>query len=57
MGESQNMSQDRQHEDVIAAFDREREAAQELGRHHHEQVRSARAANQPVYIERRRNPR
>ena len=44
-------------EDVIAAFDREREAARELSRRYLEQTRAARVHDRPVYIERRRKPR
>ena len=44
-------------EEVIAAFDRERERIKELNRRHAEQVRATREHDKPVFIERRRRPR
>ena len=40
-------------EDVIAAFDREREQARELNRRHTELVRASRANDRPVRTDRR----
>jgi hypothetical protein len=42
--------------DVIAEFDRQREAARELHRRHTDQVRASRANDMPVRTERRRRP-
>lgn len=56
MGESQKRGE-RTSEEVIAAFDREREQAQEWGRRYAEQMRESRWNDRPVYIERRRRPR
>jgi hypothetical protein len=44
-------------EEIIAAFDRERERIKELNRRHAEQVRATRDHDRPVFIERRRHPR
>ena len=44
-------------EDIIAAFDRERDQAREWNRKHAEQVRGSRTHDRPVFIERRRAPR
>ena len=52
-----NQSQDSRPDDVLAAFDRERQMAQELNRLHTEHVRSSRADDRQVRIERRRRPR
>jgi len=52
-----NRSPDPHPDDVIAAFDREAELAQELKRRHTEHVLSSRADERPVRIERRRHPR
>jgi hypothetical protein len=56
MGESKKTN-DEHPEDIIAAFDRERDQARELNRRHSEHTRTSRAHDRPVYIERRRNPR
>jgi hypothetical protein len=48
---------DQHPEDIIAAFDREAQLAQELKRRHTEQVLNSRADDRPVRIERRRHPR
>jgi hypothetical protein len=48
---------DQHPEDIIAAFDREAELAQELKRRHTEHVLNSRADDRPVRIERRRRPR
>jgi hypothetical protein len=45
------------HEETIAAFDRERARLHEWSRRHSEQVRTSRALDRPIYIERRRKPR
>jgi hypothetical protein len=47
----------RKAEDVIAAFDRQRDEARELNRRHTQHVRASRADVMPVRIERRRGPR
>jgi hypothetical protein len=52
-----NQAQESRPDDIIAAFDRECELAQELNRRHTEYVRSSRADDRPVRIERRRRPR
>ena len=44
-------------EDIIAAFDREREQAHELRQRHAEQIRNSHRHDRPVYVERRRKPR
>jgi hypothetical protein len=44
-------------EEIIAAFDRERAASQELNRQHTEKVRAAHAGERQSLIERRRRPR
>jgi hypothetical protein len=50
-------SQDPRPEDIIAAFDRQAQLAQELNRRHTEHVRSSRSDDRPVRVERRRRPR
>lgn len=55
MGETNNQRIDPQ--DVIAAFDREREAAQELNRRHAEHVRNSRRDDQQILVERGRRTR
>jgi len=52
-----NQAQDSRPEDIIAAFDRQAQLAQELNRRHTEHVRSARSDDRPVRVERRRRPR
>ena len=42
-------------EDIIAAFDREREVARELNRRHTEHVRNTRADDRQIETERRRS--
>jgi hypothetical protein len=44
-------------EDIIAAFDREREIARELNRRHTEQVRNSRADDRQIETERSRRQR
>jgi hypothetical protein len=56
MGESKKPQETRP-EEIIAAFDREREVAQELNRRHSEHVRTSRSEDRTVHIERRRRPR
>ena len=56
MGESKQPREARP-EDVIAAFDREREIARELNRRHTEHVRNARAGDRPIQAEPRRRQR
>ena len=51
-----NQSQESRPDDVIAAFDRECQLAQELNRRHTEHVRNSRAEDRPVR-DRRRRPR
>lgn len=51
MGDSKTVKHT-SHEEVIAAFDREREQAREWGRRHTEQVRASRANDRPVHTER-----
>jgi hypothetical protein len=48
MGEDRKPKDLTQTEDIIAAFDRERDEANELNRRHTEQVRAARTNDQPV---------
>ena len=56
MGESQRSSEtEREREEVIAAFDRERSIAQELNRQYAERVRKSRHDDQPVCVEVRRH--
>ena len=50
-------SRDRNPQEVIDAFDRERNQARELNRRHEESVRNSHAGDRQVLIERRRNPR
>jgi hypothetical protein len=52
-----NQTQDSHPDDIIAAFDRECQLAQELNRRHTEHVRNSRAEDRPVRVERRRRPR
>ena len=52
-----NQSQDSRPEDIIAAFDRQAQLAQELNRRHTEHVRSSRSDDRPIRVERRRRPR
>jgi hypothetical protein len=47
MGERSN-TQSYEHEETIAAFDREREKAHELGRRHHEIVTNSRRNDRSV---------
>jgi hypothetical protein len=56
MGESKQPRETRP-EDIIAAFDREREIAHELNRRHTEHVRNSRADDRPIQVERGRRPR
>lgn len=56
MGESKKRDEIT-NEEVIAAFDRERDEARELSRRYAEQFRESRDHDRPVYIERRRRPR
>jgi hypothetical protein len=52
-----NQSQEFGPDDIIAAFDRQREAAQEFNRRHTDHVRNSRAGDRQVLIDRRRRPR
>jgi len=52
-----NQSQESGPDEIIAAFDRQREVAQELNRRHSDHVRSSRADDRQVLIDRRRRPR
>jgi hypothetical protein len=52
-----NQSQESGPDETIAAFDRQREVAQELNRRHTDHVRSSRADDRQVLIDRRRRPR
>ena len=52
-----NEPPDSRPDDIIAAFDRERERVQELNRQHTDLVRNSRADDRPVRVERRRRPR
>ena len=52
-----NQSQEFGPDDIIAAFDRQREMAQELNRRHTDHVRNSRADDRQVLIDRRRRPR
>ena len=54
---SERRSRERKSEELIKAFDREREQARELSRRHEENVRRSHAADRQVLIERRRFPR
>ncbi len=56
MGDSSKPRESRA-EDIIAAFDREREIAQELNRRHTEHVRSSRSDDRQVSADRRQRPR
>jgi hypothetical protein len=56
MGKSAN-TPNPQHDDIIAAFDRERNRVREWSRRYAEQVHELRRRDRPVYIERRRKPR
>ena len=53
----QNQSQDSGPDEIIAAFDRQREVIQELNRRHSDHVRNSRADDRQVLIDRRRRPR
>jgi len=53
MGEQITGKKVRLADDIIAAFDREREKADELRRQHTDQVRNARANDRPVYPDRK----
>jgi hypothetical protein len=48
MGEDRKQEEVPPTEDIIAAFDRERDEANELNRRHTEQVRSSRTNDRPV---------
>jgi hypothetical protein len=50
-------STERNHQDVIDAFDRERNLVRELNRRHEQSVRNSHAGDRQVLIERRRHPR
>jgi hypothetical protein len=50
-------STDRNHQEVIDAFDRERNLVRELNRRHEQSVRNSHAGDRQVLIERRRHPR
>ena len=50
-------SMDSPPDEIIAAFDREYELAQELNRRHTEHVRNSRADDRQTLIERRHRPR
>ena len=52
-----NQSQETAPDQIIAAFDRERERMQELNRRHTDHVRSSRADDRQLLIDRRRRPR
>ena len=56
MGDT-NKPRDSRAEDIIAAFDRERQTAQELNRRHTEHVRSSRSDDRQVNTEHRRRQR
>jgi hypothetical protein len=56
MGKSAN-TPNPQHDDIIAAFDRERNRVREWSRRYAEHVHELRRQDRPVYIERRRKPR
>ena len=57
MRDGERRSRDRKSEELIKAFDREREQARELSRRHEENVRGSHVADRQVLIERRRFPR
>ena len=57
MGESKEPRERPPTEEIIAAFDRERAALEELHRQHTEKVRAAHADDRQSLIERRRRPR
>ena len=50
-------SRDPRTEEIIRAFERERDAARDLQRRHTDVVRGARTRDRQVFIERRRKPR
>ena len=52
-----NKSAESRSDEIIAAFDREREVAHELNRRHNEHVRSSRADDRQMVTERRRQSR
>jgi hypothetical protein len=56
MGE-RKMTREPRPEEIIAAFDREREIARELNRRHTEHVRNSRSDDRQVHNERRRQSR
>ena len=55
MSEERKSTDARLAEDIIAAFDREREEANELMRRHTEHVRASRAGDRPVSSDRRQH--
>ena len=57
MRDGERRSRDRKSEELIKAFDRERDQARELNRRHEQNVRSSHAGDRQVLIERRRFPR
>lgn len=57
MRDGERRSRDRKSEELIKAFDRERDQARELSRRHEQTVRSSHASDRQVLIERRRFPR
>jgi hypothetical protein len=57
MRDGDRRSRERNPQDIIEAFDRERAQAHELNRRHEECVRNSHAGNRQVLIERRRRPR
>ena len=57
MRDGERRSRDRKSEELIKAFDRERDQARELNRRHAESVRNSHAGDRQVLIERRRFPR
>ena len=52
-----NQSPESGPDDIIAAFDRQREVAQELNRRHTDHVRNSRTDDRQVLVDRRRHPR
>ena len=57
MRNGERRSRDRKPNEIIEAFERERDKARELGRRHEENVRNSYASDRQVFIERRRQPR
>ncbi len=57
MTDGERRSRNRKSDELIKAFDRERDQARELSRRHEEGVRSSHAGDRQVLIERRRFPR